>query len=265
MANTTGIWSDLALFTDFDGTIAKIVPDPEQARPNQMALRALTHISQEIGLVGVVSGRPLSFLQAALPPNLLEFVAVIGSYGLEVSLPPAKAAAEQSTQNYNSAETDQRLLTALEWIADKLPMGVSLETKPHSFTLHYRQRPTAEKDVRELERLTVVNFGLTSMDAKSAVEFFAGRRPTKSEAIKKYGDSFNNIIYLGDDYADIDVFQELKRRDGHGKHSLKIAVITEESPKELCDLADFTMPSTTSVAGWLNQLSLILKLASNSF
>ena len=60
-----------ALLLDFDGALAPIVPDPDAARPLPEAVAALERQVGRIGLVVVVSGRPLRFLEGAFPAALV--------------------------------------------------------------------------------------------------------------------------------------------------------------------------------------------------
>ena len=69
-----------AVLLDYDGSLAPIVPRPEDAVPLPGTVDVLDAIAQRIALVGVVSGRPVDFLLDALPSRRIAFV---GQYGLE--------------------------------------------------------------------------------------------------------------------------------------------------------------------------------------
>src|SRR5215831_12525338 len=71
---------------DFDGVLAPIVPDPEQARPHPRMLPALARLAPHVGAVAVVTGRPAAvaveyggFAAAAG----LDRLVVFGHYGRE--------------------------------------------------------------------------------------------------------------------------------------------------------------------------------------
>lgn len=71
---------------DFDGTLAPIVPDPEQARAHPEAVPALAALAPKIASVAVVTGRPAGvavrhggFAGVAG----LEHLVVLGHYGAE--------------------------------------------------------------------------------------------------------------------------------------------------------------------------------------
>ncbi|MBP2404517.1 Trehalose-phosphate phosphatase [Streptomyces netropsis] len=71
---------------DFDGTLADIVPDPEQARAHPGAVPALARLAPVLGSVAVVTGRPAGVAVryggfAGVPG--LERLVVLGHYGAE--------------------------------------------------------------------------------------------------------------------------------------------------------------------------------------
>ncbi|GGP61490.1 trehalose-phosphatase [Streptomyces abikoensis] len=71
---------------DFDGTLAPIVPDPEQARAHPGAVPALARLAPLLGSVAVVTGRPAGVAVryggfAGVPG--LEHLVVLGHYGAE--------------------------------------------------------------------------------------------------------------------------------------------------------------------------------------
>ncbi|HET7722531.1 MAG TPA: trehalose-phosphatase, partial [Acidimicrobiales bacterium] len=68
------------VFTDFDGTLAPIVEDPAAARPLPGVVDALAALAGRYGRVGVISGRPASFLAEHLGGR---GVFLSGLYGLE--------------------------------------------------------------------------------------------------------------------------------------------------------------------------------------
>ncbi len=71
---------------DFDGTLAPIVPDPDQARAHPDAVPALAAIAPRVAAVAVVTGRPadvaVRYGGFAEVPGL-EHLVVLGHYGAE--------------------------------------------------------------------------------------------------------------------------------------------------------------------------------------
>src|SRR5437763_1730111 len=71
---------------DFDGTLAPIVADPEQARAHPEAVPALAALAPKVASVAVVTGRPAGVAVrhggfAGVPG--LEHLVVLGHYGAE--------------------------------------------------------------------------------------------------------------------------------------------------------------------------------------
>ena len=69
-----------ALCLDFDGTLAPIVDDPNQARPLPGTVELLGHLAARFAAVALLSGRPADYLaQHAAAPG----VRYLGLYGLQ--------------------------------------------------------------------------------------------------------------------------------------------------------------------------------------
>jgi trehalose 6-phosphate phosphatase len=69
-----------ALICDFDGVLTPIVADPTtSAMPAQVSF-ALGRLARHLGLVAVVSGRPLAFLRDRIA---VPGIPLLGSYGIE--------------------------------------------------------------------------------------------------------------------------------------------------------------------------------------
>ena len=69
-----------AICLDFDGTLAPIVDDPNQARPLPGTVELLGHLAARFAAVALLSGRPADYLakHAAAPG-----VRYLGLYGLQ--------------------------------------------------------------------------------------------------------------------------------------------------------------------------------------
>ena len=120
--------SSTVVASDFDGTLAPIVDDPGAARPQAGAVEALESLAGRYAVVAVLSGRPVSFLEAHLPP----VVQLHGLYGLEVLRggvrvePPG---ADQLRAAVGRAARDA---------SERLPDRVLVEDKGLSLTIHFR-------------------------------------------------------------------------------------------------------------------------------
>ena len=80
MATFAGRPGSAAILFDFDGTLSPIVDDPLDARPLDGAVDLLASLAEAYQVVGILSGRPVSFLAPLMPRG----VVISGLYGLEV-------------------------------------------------------------------------------------------------------------------------------------------------------------------------------------
>ncbi len=198
----------LLVATDYDGTIAPIVDDPDQARPDReavVALRMLAALPQTH--VAVISGRALADL--ARLAGMPEDVHLVGSHGSEFDLDYAAAlSADARTLRARVAEE-------LASIADGAD-GLALEHKPASVALHYRRaRPEhAEDAVQAAVDGPGAIEGVYTRHGKQVVEF--------SVVSTSKGDAFDVIrhrcgaaaaIFLGDDRTDEDAFVRMRGPD----------------------------------------------------
>src|SRR2546429_8406375 len=112
---------ELILVTDFDGTLAEIVPDPSAARARPEALEALRELVPLLADVIVLSSRPPAQLESLVP---ISGVRLIGDSGL--ALP--RHAQKEALDRFN-AEAARKL--------QGIP-GAWLEAKPASTAVHLR-------------------------------------------------------------------------------------------------------------------------------
>jgi trehalose 6-phosphate phosphatase len=134
-----------ALVMDFDGVLAPIVDDPATSALLPGAAGVLDVLSRHLGMVGLLSGRPVSFLRERVPG---ESVVLMGSYGVEtwvdggIRVLPSVA---QWKPAVAEAEAELRRVFAA---ADS--PGIHVEGKGLAVAVHWRQetvRVAAQKAV----------------------------------------------------------------------------------------------------------------------
>ena len=198
----------LLVASDYDGTLAPIVDDPDKAAPHREAIVALTMLASLPNThVAVISGRSLADLArlTGLPGN----VHLVGSHGSEfdpgfhADLPPDARALRE------------RIAEALAGIADSVP-GLRLEHKPASVALHYRQADPERANAA----LEAVETGLAALPGvhvkhgKMVVELCAVT-PDKGAALERIRKrcGADAVLFLGDDITDEDAFAVLRDAD----------------------------------------------------
>ena len=202
----------IALFLDYDGTLAPITRHPSETRMEDSTREALEAcVRREDTEVTIVSGRSLADLRARLP---LEHVAHAANHGLEIDGPGLESFVHPDLHLF--AERAHSLAGALR---ENDEPGVWLEEKGASLTLHYREAsPDAHARVAERAKQVITGAGFQAREALCAVE---ARPPTgwdKGRAVfhvlrARHGPEWPEqlgVVYAGDDETDEDAFRALQ-------------------------------------------------------
>ncbi|MDV7198226.1 trehalose-phosphatase [Rhodococcus kroppenstedtii] len=224
----------LLVASDYDGTMAPLVSDPQKAFPHPESVRALRALA---GLdhtdAAVISGRALRDL--AILSRLPVEVQLVGSHGSEFD------AGFVTELGDDAKELLDRLIAELRSIASQ-GEHITVETKPASVALHVRN---AEPEVGE-RALTAVRDGVAQWDGvqvtegKSVIEL-AVIVTDKGQAldILRHRGGASAAIFFGDDVTDEKAFRRL-----HGP-DIGVKVGPGDS------LAEYRVESTEDVAAAL--------------
>ncbi len=233
-----------AVVLDFDGTLSPIVDVAAEARPVDGAVELLDRLAGRLGLVAVMSGRPVDFLRLLLPPS----VALSGLYGLEVirdgvrsDLPGAGA--------WREVVADVARISV-----DRGPEGMVVEPKGLSLTLHYRTRPDVGPAVVAWAEKQAARSGLVARPAKMSVELHPPIAVDKGTALEALTAGLAAVCYAGDDQGDLPAFDALDRLAAAGVHTLRVAVASPEAPPELLERADLLVDDPGGVVALLRRL-----------
>jgi trehalose 6-phosphate phosphatase len=240
-----------AFITDFDGTLAPIVNDPAAARPLPAALDALATLAERLGLVAVVSGRPVDFLRAHVP---LDRVVLVGQYGTE-RLVEGEVVVDARVVPYVDAVAAARTEAEATW------PELFVERKGDiAFTIHWRTAPGREPNPDALAGLAA-RHGLDLQPGRMACEL---RPPvpvdkgTAVEALLADRVGIGAVAFAGDDRGDLPVFdwldEEEDRTEGYKGPYICIAVRSSEAPAELIERADIVVDGPPGLAGLLTEL-----------
>jgi len=210
----------LVLLLDFDGTLAPIVPRPEDAALPDATAAALRDLRAIPSLeMAVVSGRAVADARDRVG---IPDIAYAGNHGMEIEAPGLVRIHEEA------AASRPRLESAAAELAHQIRgiPGVLVEDKELTLSVHYRR--VAPERVEEVRRAVFAvaggHEGLRVTEGKmilevrprvdwhkgKAVEFLLGElRPPAGAP----------VIYLGDDQTDEDAFRVLRAQrsvDGEG-------------------------------------------------
>lgn len=228
---------------DYDGTLAPIVPRPEDAVPAAGAVDALGRLARLVGAVVVVTGRPVTgVLQLARldeVPDLGRLV-VLGHYGLERW--------EATTRRISAPELPPGVDLVRRELPDLLrsvgaPPGTSVEDKHSALAVHVRNA-AAPADAMELLRGP-----LTELARRAGLELTPGRlvlelRPRgtdKGGALRGFVAErrAGSVLFAGDDLGDLPAYETVDALRREGVPGLKVCSASEEAPqvREQADLA----------------------------
>ena len=220
-----------ALFFDVDGTLAPIVPVPEDARVPDATRSELRRLASHYGLVACVSGRTSEVARAIVGVPELTYV---GEHGLELD-PDAESWRERI----------RTFRAQASWPS---------EEKPLSAAFHYRTAPDREAARRELEDVEAAAraAGFRTRWGRFVLEVLPPIDASKGTAVAHLlaRTSLRRALYAGDDTTDLDAFAAL---DGL-ELAVRVAIASAEAPAALRARADVVLDSPAALAGLLAQL-----------
>ena len=250
---------DTLIGVDFDGTLAPIIDNPEEAYANPTAVAALARLGHLVGAIAVITGRPartavrLGGFQQVVG---LESMVVLGQYGVErwdadtdtFSIPPEPAAITAVAKE-------------LPGILEELGLtDVRVEHKGRAIGVHTRElgdldSGTAfERLATPLEELAA-RHGLLIEPGKNVLEI---RAPgfDKGDALRHLvtEKQIHQVIFAGDDLGDLPAFRAVEQLRGEGVPGLLISSASQEEDA-LSELADLEVCGTEGVAAWLTGLA----------
>lgn len=188
----------LAIFLDFDGTLADIVEHPDDVQlPREMIDALDLLVRRTSGALAIVTGRPIEQIDRLVSPLVLPVAGVHGmtrrGFGGELSSNPYDPSL--------FAEVQARLTHLHTQLADTM-----VELKPGSVAFHYRRRPDLADTVADLVHAEIGDLaGLDVLHGKMVVEVKTGHAH-KGSAIQAFmaESPFTDRIplFAGDDVTD---------------------------------------------------------------
>ncbi|MDQ3898469.1 MAG: trehalose-phosphatase [Actinomycetota bacterium] len=231
------------LFSDFDGTLAPIVDDPAAAVPLPGAVEVLGRLAGLYGRVGVISGRPASFLREHLGGRGL-FLS--GLYGLEFVGDDDEVRAIEEAERWRAA------IEEAEGAADAA--GLPVERKGLAVTVHYRTDPSREEAVRTWVDEQAEATGLAVHPARMSFELRPPLKRDKGTVLAEAAEGRRQVCFLGDDVGDLTAFDALDGMAADGATVVKVGVESPEAPAELLERADVTVDGPEGALSLLRAL-----------
>jgi trehalose 6-phosphate phosphatase len=242
-----------AMCLDFDGTLAPIVDDPNEARPLPGTVELLGHLAARFAAVALLSGRPAGYLvkHAAAPG-----VRYIGLYGLQeirdghVWVDPRLEAARPAVM---AAQQDLRDCATVR------DSGAYLEDKQYAVAIHTRRVADAARwttPIDEAARQVAERHGLDVVLGKLVWELRPAVRSNKGDAVRRIISESNarSLVVAGDDLGDLSAFAAAFELKARGGDVLRVAVDSAEAPPALIDQADVIVDGPRGLLEFLRRL-----------
>lgn len=251
---------------DFDGTLAPIIDDPEQAVAHPGAVQALAEVGGLVGTVAVITGRPARTavqLGGFADHDGLGAMVVLGQYGVErwdavtgeFDLPPEPAEV--------TAAADE-----LPGLLDSLGLsGARVEHKGRALGVHTRELAdpgAAFATLLEPARALAERHGLTLEPGRQVLEIRAPGTH-KGDALRALvvETGATAVIFAGDDLGDLPAFEAVAELRGEGIPGLLVCSASQEEDA-LRSRADVVVDGPAGVADWLRGLATRIRTAGTS-
>ncbi|MFJ8858662.1 trehalose-phosphatase [Streptomyces sp. NPDC102451] len=242
---------------DFDGTLADIVPDPEQSRAHPDVLPALSALAPQVAAVAVITGRPADtavryggFAGAAG----LDHLVVLGHYGAERW--------DAATATVHAPAPDPGVEGALAELPAVLAgtgvgEGAWIEEKGRAVAVHTRRAADPQGAFEALRGPLgdlAARHGLIVEPGRLVLEL----RPPgmdKGVALEEYvkETGAEAVLYAGDDLGDLAAYAAVEELRARGTKGLLVCSGTEVP--ELAERADLVLPGPVAVAELLHSIA----------
>lgn len=228
--------SELILITDFDGTLAEVVPDPTRAVARPEALAALQRLVTLIADVIVLSSRTQAELEERVP---ISGTRLVGDSGLAMP----RHAQREALQHFNAD---------VSTLLERTP-GAWLEVKPASSAIHFRKTDLSGDEMLSLIRPLLDGGRLSAIAGRKVIEVHAPRGG-KGSFLAAFlpAEDPAGVVCFGDDENDRSVFDYVSRLD---VPHMAVGVYSPEAPKDLFDSCDVLVNGPAEAAALLQEIA----------
>jgi len=237
------------IFCDFDGCLAPIVSDPDDARPVDGAEAVLDQLASRFRIVAIVSGRSVADLAGRISAR---GVRLVGLHGME-QLRDGEVHVHAKAEAARAAI--ERAGASMEPILRDVP-GAQLERKGLALAVHFRR--AADPDAAEaiagpLVRDAAAAEGLDVVPGRRILEVRPKAGGDKGDAVLRMieEESLRGALVAGDDVGDLPAFDAIAGLE----IAVRVAVSSPESPEELSTRADVVVGSPEAFLTLLERLA----------
>ncbi|NHC46783.1 trehalose-phosphatase [Motilibacter aurantiacus] len=248
---------------DFDGTLAPIVPDPEDARAHPGAVRGLALVAPRLGRLAIVTGRPAA--RAVEYSGIrgragLERMSVLGHYGRERW--DAETDELTAPEPAPGVAVARAALPAL--LAELGVVGAYLEDKGSAVAVHTRRSPDPAAAMDRLREPLGALAGANALVVEPGRHVLELRPPgvdkggaLRTLAAEAAAPGPSAVVFVGDDLGDLAAYDAVDALRAEGVPGLLVCSGSDEVV-ELARRADVVVDGPAGVVQWLEGLALAL-------
>lgn len=254
--------ADAVIGLDFDGTLAPIVDDPNEARIHPRAGQALVAVAKRVRAIAVVTGRPAR--QAVALGDLDELGRELAGTGHELLV-----FGQYGNERWSSSEdrvVSPRPPQGLASFRKELPAllreygaeDAYLEDKGLAVAVHTRRMPEPDWMIGALTR------PITDLADKHDLIVEPGRQvlevrsggANKGLVVRDLASRMDarGFIFAGDDLGDLEAFAALAELSEQGLDTLRVCSASDEQ-EVLVEQADVVVPGPDGVLALLEDLA----------
>ena len=231
----------LAILSDIDGTVAPIVPHPEDARITDRARAAIRELIGRQVRVAFVTGRALEMARAMVNIPGADFAA---NHGLNIDSNGDLYTPESVRPYVGLAQEVLREIGEID-----VP-GIVVEDKGPVIAFHYRLAGS------EAQALAAIQAALKTSAAAESFRIQEGRKvlelrpPLAIDKGTAVGDLVGRmgaaaVLVLGDDATDMDMFRGQRELSVQGTPGASVAVWSPEISPAVLDATDYFVPGVS--------------------
>jgi trehalose 6-phosphate phosphatase len=236
--------------TDFDGTLAPLVMDPDDSRPVSGSIEALAALTDRGAQVAVITGRDARTVLRLGGFDAIPGIVVAGLYGVETWTD-----GELSTPD--TPDAVRRLRERLPDVLRDADPDIWIEDKRLSLVVH------ARRAADPVAALAAVEAPINALGAELGFDVHPGsgvlelRLPgfDKAGALRRLAEGRTAVLFLGDDLGDLPAFGEVRRLRDAGRIAYGVGVLSSEVAEVSGDTADAYIPDPTAVVRLLEELA----------
>jgi trehalose 6-phosphate phosphatase len=228
--------SELVLVTDFDGTLAEIVPDPNESAALPEALEALSRLVRLLADVIVLSSRTPEQLERLVP---ISGVRLIGDSG-------------RAVPRHAQREMLDRFNADVAVVLERIP-GAWLEVKPSSCAIHFRKTEMSGDEMLALIQPLLEGRRLVADLGRKVIEVHApnaGKGTALAALIP--ADDPGGVVCFGDDENDRSMFDYVSSL--YIPH-MSVGVTSPEAPHGLFERCDLVVSGPEEAVALLNEIA----------